>query len=267
MFNQQANSKDAGKVNVNTRGLQLYNLGGFDPTTLVLDFWNDSMFSIKLHPAKEKAKQTDREKFDYDQVVSTALSVNKAIELFSNVKAIKDAYIAGEETSRYVSISEVNLLGIGTKKIDDRMVFFFAIHKQLNDNRIPQASMYYEFLIGDVIKDYDPKTGEFDKADSSFGEFELFVRYLENGVNAMTKSVAHSIRVVNNFYHKRIEDKIDSIMAATGAQNNFSRGSYGSRGNGRSLFGTGSSNEAPAGKNAAEESVATSDNLEEEIPF
>lgn len=270
MNNQQAGSKDA-KQNVNTRGIQLYNTEGFDPTTLVLDYWNDSMFSIKLHPAKEKSKQTDREKFDYEQVVSTALSMNKAVEILSYCDKIWDAHVAKEEVSCYVNISGVNLLGIGTKNIDDKNVIFFAIHKQLNDNRIPQMSMYYEFLPGEIITNYDPTTGTFGKEASGRGEFELFVRYLSNGIDSMGKSISHSIRVVDNFFRKRLEDKIDSVMAATGAQNNYANNGGGNRrsNGGSSLFNgdSNSSNASAMSKPGAEEESISGTNLEEDLPF
>lgn len=265
MFNNQAGAKE-NKLNVNTRGIQLYNTEGFDPSTLVLDFWNDSMFSIKLHPAKEKAKQTEREKFDYEQSVNTALSMNKAVELLANTDKVWEAHTKNEEVSFYVNISGVNLLGIGTKNIDDRNVIFFAIHKQLNDNRIPAMSMYYEFLPGEIITNFDPATGNFGKENSGRGEYELFVRYLSNGIDAMSKAVCHSIRVVDNFYRKRIEDKIDSIMAATGAQNNYANNGGNRGGSGRSLFnGSDSSSSAP--RHTAEEETISGDNIDEELPF
>ena len=266
MFNGQTNSREQ-RQTVNTRGLQLYNSEGFDPSTLVLDFWDNAMFSIKLHPAKEKAKQTDREKFDYDQVVNTALSITKAAELLAHVPELVAAHEAGEEISRYVDISGVNLLGIGTKVIDGNCVYFFAIHKQLNDNRIPQASMYYEFLPSECIANYDPKTGEFEKMNKGGkGEFELFIRYLDNGINALTKAYAHSIRVVDQFFRKRLEDKVDSTMVATGAQNNYANNGGGRRNNGggnSSLFNEPSGRSAPS---AAQETIS-GDNLDEELPF
>ena len=93
--NQQANSND--RVSVNTRGLQFYNTEGFEPSTLVLNYWNDNMFSIKIHPAKEQSKQTEREKFDYEKSTSSALSITKAEELLSHVGEVIEAHQKGEE--------------------------------------------------------------------------------------------------------------------------------------------------------------------------
>ena len=265
--NQQANSND--RVSVNTRGLQFYNTEGFEPSTLVLNYWNDNMFSIKIHPAKEQSKQTEREKFDYEKSTSSALSITKAEELLSHVGEVIEAHQKGEECSFYVCIAGVHLMGIGTKNIGDRNVIFFAIHKELNNERIPAESAYFEFNASECITQYDPATGKFEMGNAAPAEFNLFVKYLGTGINAMTKATAHSIRVVNHFYSKRIEDKIDSLMAANGVE--YSGNNGGSRyrnGGGRSLFG-GSSN-ANATDNRADAEVtnaSTAGSLDEEIPF
>lgn len=266
MFNQQANSKEERKT-VNTRGLQFYNTEGFCPSTLVCDYWDNGMFSIKVHPAKEKAKQTEREKFDYEQAVQTALNMNKASDLLAFFPDLIKAHEEGKEISRYVDIAGVNLLGVGTRNIDGHTVFYFAIHKQLNNDRIPQASMYYQFNEADVIADYNPETGEFSKATGSLGEFEVFTKYLQNGINSMTKAYTHSNRVVDQFFRKRLEDKIDSLMLATGAQNNYANnGNSGyRRGGNTNLF----SDNSGASKNnsKAPEEQADPSNLDEELPF
>ena len=91
LFNQQPNGMD-NRRSINTKGFQFYNADGFGNSTLKLDLWNDAFISIKIHPAKAKNEQTEREKFDYERVMSTALSVNKACELLDDVPRIVKAF-------------------------------------------------------------------------------------------------------------------------------------------------------------------------------
>lgn len=263
--NQQVNEKN-NQNDINSRGLQLYNSEGFDPSMVSLDFWNDTMFSIRIHPALEKSKQTDKKKFDYDHSTTTALSVNKALEILAHADDIRQAFAKGEDRCFYVEISGVNLFGIGTMEANGKRVIYIAIHRNLDNNRIPSASAYYEFVPNRVIKNYDPKTGNFESSDALTGEFELFTRYLSVGIDGMTRGTAHSIRALARFYERRMESKLDTLMKANGCEyqsSNSSGGRYNR--SSTTLFNHAGNGSAPV--NQASESVISADALEDELPF
>lgn len=217
LFNQQPNSMD-NRRSINTKGFQFYNADGFGNSTLKLDLWNDAFISIKIHPAKAKNEQTEREKFDYERVMSTALSVNKACELLDDVPRIVKAFEEGREASSYVDVSGVNLVGYGTMKYKDRQIYYFAIHRNLDNAKIPELSAYFEFPRSYRIQDYDPKTGEHGRGQIPGGEFMLFVKCLEEEIKAVSKATAHSVRMALDISFNRIESKLDSIGRATNAK-------------------------------------------------
>lgn len=237
MFNGQGNSKDdSNKLNVNTRGLQLFNVDGFCPSTVQLGYWNNSMLSIKLHPAKEKSQQTEKEKFDYDQVVNTAITIEKATALLSKIPVIKQAFAEGKNANASIEVSGNNLVTIGTQSINGANVYFFGVHKELSEKRIPKFSMYYQFRTVDVIDNYDPKSGEFDKSKAE-SEFDLFVNYIKAVVSTSGLAVAHSMRVIDNYYRTRMEDKLNSLCTANGIDTGYKQGGgYSRRGGGSNLF-------------------------------
>lgn len=268
------NTQREERASVNTRGLQLYNINGFIPSTMAMNFWNDSMFQVRIHPAKPKEQQTDREKYDYQAGASTALTVIKACELIAYVPEIKEAYKNGIETSRYVNIASVNLFGIGTKKVGDEMVYYVGIFKGLNENRIPSQVMYYEFSRSNIIADYNPETGDWKSAEChDSGEFDVFVAYLEAGIHALTNATAHSIRTVNRFSTERLDGRILSILAATGGTDPFpsrsgNGGGYGNRNPFKvpARSNNDASAVAPTAPAASSKTAAGTD-LDEEIPF
>ena len=266
MFNGQGNSKEASdKLNVNTRGLQFYNTDGFCPSTLVLGYWNNSMLSIKLHPAKEKSQQTEKEKFDYEQVINTALSIEKATAMLEKIEDVRKAHAEGKDASRSVDVSGNNLVTIGTKVVNGVGIYYFAIHKELSEKRIPKMSMYYQFRTIDIIDNYDPANGEFDKS-STESEFNLFTNYIKAVVSTSGLAVAHSIRTIDNFFRKRLEDKIDALCTAGGIDTGYSRGGYNNnrRGGGSSLF---NSKPNPSTTDGFEGAPTTEVENIEDLPF
>ena len=114
MFNNNNNNKSENKKNVNTRSFQFYNKEGFDPSTVVLGFWNDFL-SIKLHPAKDPSKQTETDIFDYEKAINTALNPEKALALLTNIqKVIYPALAAGECRVVGVPVGGNNIITVST---------------------------------------------------------------------------------------------------------------------------------------------------------
>lgn len=218
MFNNtQSNQKD--RKTVNTNSFQFFNKDGFDPSTVIFGFWKENFFSIKIHPAKDKEKQTETDVFDYDKVINTALVVTNANVLLNGAKkkvlpALEEG-IAGKVAG--VVVSGNNIVTVGTKDVDGKVVAYLAIHKGLNESRIPEMSCYYEFKSGEMISDYDETTGNFDKEEFPT-EFHMFITVLEEGLRAMTNATAHSMRVVDNYARRKNTEKIDAIMSGMGIQ-------------------------------------------------
>lgn len=218
--NQQPNQGDfQNRNNVNTRGIQLYNINGFYPSTVKFDFWNDSFASIAIFPAKAKELQTEKDRYDYENRIAAAVSHPKVMELLDNIPRIIKAYEDGQDANSYVDIAGNNLFGYGTmKNKDGKQIFYLAVHKDLDDNRIPRQSAYYEFNFTQSISEYDPKTGNYAMVASKLGEFAIFRKYLEEAYAATTHAVAHSVKVAHDYWMRRLDAKVDAVVKATNAR-------------------------------------------------
>lgn len=227
MFNnQQNNSKDA--LNVNTRGPQFMNKDGFDPSTLLIGFWND-MISIKIHPALEKSKQTESKVFDYEKVVNTALTLEKATILKEQIeKKILPAIENDEDKKVGVPVGGDSLIVVGTgKDMTGKISPYIAIHKSLDaKTRKPEMSIHYEFSRGTAIEDYDAKTGEFTLVKDIHGELNIFLEILKASIAGLSNCQTHSSRYVDKFYRSKLLNDISEIAAKLGISTN----SYGNKG-------------------------------------
>lgn len=217
LFNQQPNGLD-GRRSINTKGYQFYNAEGFGNSTLKVDLWNDSYVSVRIHPARPKHEQTDKEKFDYDRQVSSAIPANKVNELLDAVPRIIKAFADDKDANAYVDVAGNNLVGIGTLKKSGHRFYYFAIHRNLDDDKIPEVSAYFEFPKSYRIEDYDPASGKHSMNEIAGGEFPLFVKALEEQVKAVNKAVAHSVRMAFDMVITRVESKLDAIGKATNAK-------------------------------------------------
>lgn len=262
----QPNDEREKKSSVNTRGIQLYNSdsvdSAFPPSTVILGYWDEKFMSIRIHPAKEV--QTEKEKFDYDHSLQVSVNYSNAVELLDGIPRIKEAFDKGEAANCYAVVSGTNLFGYGcAKNKKGDMVMYLAIHTDLNNDRIPKNSIYFEFPFGNRVEDYDVNTGSYTAANAKYGEFPLFETYLREFVKGSTKAVAHSTRTLLHFLHRRYDAKLDGIVEATNAQVNLPdsgrRGSY--RPN---LFGGGGASTPATTAEAAETSQEA---VDEELPF
>lgn len=217
LFNQQPNGFD-GRRSVNTKGYQFYNAEGFGNSTLKVDLWNEAFISVHIHPARPKHEQTDKEKFDYDRQVSSAIPAIKVNELLDAVPRIIKAFEEGKDANAYVDVAGNNLVGIGTMKYNGNQIYYFAMHRNLDEDKLPEVSAYFEFPKSYRIEDYDPKTGKHGMNGISGGEFHLFVKCLEEQVRAVNKATAHSVRVAFDMVLTRLESKLDAIGKATNAK-------------------------------------------------
>ncbi|NNV04736.1 hypothetical protein, partial [Brevibacillus sp. MCWH] len=141
------NSKDV--VNVNTRGIQFMNSEGNFPSTLQIGYWND-MISLKINPALDKSQQTETKKFDYEKLISTAITLEKATILAEAVeKYVLPSFDEKKEIFKGVPVGGDSLVGVGIKVINGEPVSYFGIFKSLDEKtKKPESFMIYEFKAG-----------------------------------------------------------------------------------------------------------------------
>jgi len=256
--NLQNNAKD--QVNVNTRGVQFMNKEGFDPSTLLVGYWNE-MISLKMHPALEKSKQTESKVFDYEKVISTAITLEKAITLCDGiVKKIFPAIEKGEQASVGVPVGSDSLIVVSTGVTMTGSVRpYIAIHKALDEKtKKPEVSIYYEFGQSYTVDNYDEKTGSFEVTKGINSELYLFYEILDAAKLGMSNAIAHSIRVVDKYYRDRMMNDIGEIAAKLGVSTGNTKNSY--RGK-KDIFGSEGTSLTNGGGDAA--SVEKLNNISE----
>jgi len=217
-FNNQSNNRDA--VNINSRGLQFMNgESTVMASTLVYGYWN-SMVSIKIHPALPEDKQTESSRFNYDEVLSTALTLEKAQAILKFGKeSILPAYNEGTKKSRFVKVGGNSILGIGTEQRGGEQIAYITIFKNLDEEtKKPEAQMLYQFKSSYSIDDYDPETGNYTITKGIPSEFMLFLSALEASIEALTYATAHSIKVSDKWFRDRLINDLGDIAAKLGVE-------------------------------------------------
>lgn len=237
LFSTQLPNSQSGKNSVNTRGIQLYNSLGIYKTTISFGFWNELFLTVGIAPVLPNDLQGDHRIYDYDRELRASITATKIMELLNNYDRIVEAYKKGETASCYVDISGNNLAGYGTKPTEAAgQIFYFAIHRNLNDERIPLQSAYYQFNQGVFYTDYDVKTGDYKSVVDEIGEMAMFKRILEQALNQATHGIAHSIRVVQDWWSRRTDSKLDAIVSKLGISPDAILGGTGGFGGRSALF-------------------------------
>lgn len=206
-----SNKQNKQEVNVNTRGYRFMNKDGFCPSTLICGFWND-MISLKIHPALPESKQTATSVYDYNQMVATSISLEKAIILINKIETIIEPAIEkGEVKSIAILIGGNNLVQVGSG-LKGEIHPFVGIHKALDpETKKPQDSLFYEFIDSSqiTIEDYDYETGSYTGSKPVQCELKTFTEILKASVAALCGASAHEIRYVDKFYRDKV---LNSIM-------------------------------------------------------
>lgn len=208
------NSREA--VNVNTRGIQFMNSEGFSPSTLLFGYWND-MISIKIHPALEKSQQTESKRFNYEEVVNTAITLEKAATLLAKLENdILPNYGGDQDMFRGVPVGGDSLIGIGLRGGEGK-TSYIAIFKALDEQtKKPEVAMYYEFKSGYTVDDYDPGTGQFNVTQDVPGELMLFTSALKAAIAGLTNANAHATRSVDKWFRDRLMGQLEEIGGKVG---------------------------------------------------
>lgn len=219
--NGQNNSKD--KNNMNTNSIQFMNRDGFQPSTLVLGFWNE-MLSVKIHPALPKEQQTETRVYNYEQNVSTAMNVEKIGLLLDRIETeVVPAIYSGEDKSIGIQVGGNSLLVVSTGVGRFNEVRpYIAIHKDLDqDSKKPQVSIFYEFKSQVSIDDYDPETGKYVLSKPTHSEFRIFINTLIEAGRALTNAQAHSARNVNKYFNEKQTSMFREMASKLGVETQF----------------------------------------------
>lgn len=251
MAYENNNNNAPKRDNVNTRGFNLSNAEGvIAQSTLVFGFWND-LISIKLHPALPKSEQSEKKRFNYDHALSTALTLEKAMELSSIIAEAKTS-----DKPRFfkgVQVGMDSLVGVSAITEDDKTTIVFGIYKGLDpETRLPSEKLLYEFRRVRVIEDYNDETGNYKMKESAeSSELNLFERGLLSAIDHLTNASVHADRHVNNYKNKMQTTTMNSIANKVGAETGYQNTSYGNRGG----YGGGSS-KGPFEQKAVNEEVS-----------
>jgi len=213
----QNNTKDS-KPSVNTNGIQFSNKDGFEASTLVLGYWNDKL-SIKMHPALEKSKQTEKQVFDYDHSVMTSLTVEKMQTLLDGIEEyILPALISGIDKSVSVIVGSDSLVTIGTGlSLAGRIAPYLAIHKSLQEGtRKPESSIYYEFKSSPIVLDYEAVSGSCEQSVDKFAEFKAFLNCVKFAIATLMNAGVHVLRHSDKYYRDKLLADITAIANKLG---------------------------------------------------
>ena len=220
------------QANVNTRFMQFMNSEASTPSTMQLSYWND-MLSIKINPALPVEKRTQNSFYNYEEGITTALTVEKVLTLVNEIKReIIPAIKAGENRVIGIPIAGgTSLLTVstGVKRFNE-VKPFVTLFKNLDPNtKRPEQQLSYEFLNGLVVNDYDENEGSFT-TESVQSDLLLFVTCLENAITGLTSSVAHSNRYHDRFFRNAISGGVGTSGGYKKNSNIFSSDSAGSNG-------------------------------------
>lgn len=211
------NKQNKNEINVNTRGYRFMNRDGFCPSTLVCGYWNE-MISLKIHPALPESSQTQSQVYDYNQVLATSLSLEKALILVKKTQElIYPAIQNGQNKSIAVLIGGNNLVQIGYKA--EMKASYIGIHKGLDpESKKPQDSLYYQFLDSSeiTIEDYDPETGNYSATTPVECELQTFIEILKSSIKALSGAFSHDSRYRDKFYRDKLCNDLSQIGSKLG---------------------------------------------------
>lgn len=235
-FNNDNNKRE--QVNVNTRGAVFMNSeSNVNQSTLVTGFWNN-MLSLKLHPTLPADKQTDYRKFDYDQVINTALTETKTAAL---LEIAKDAYknlVANENFSRGLSVGGNGLVSINVVNVAEGVTYACLLIARDIDEHTRQSKNFniYVFKDEQTIDEYNVESGEFKAGQAVHSELLRFISVLEASLHELTNAGVHSYRHVEKFYKDKLMNTLTAVADKNGVDvgSTFNRG--GNSGGGSSNF-------------------------------
>lgn len=221
MFNNKGNNKDKKDYGVNTRGIQLKNKNGIDPSTIIIGYWND-MMTLKIHPALPKEKQTQENVYDYEHALNTALTLDKVQVLYEGMAHIENAIIEEKQHAIGVKVGQNSVVMISTGVKETGSVRpYIAIYKELDaDSEKAGVGIRYEFNKCEAIVNYDPNTGETEEKHQVPSELLVFKSVLKSAVENLTNAAVHAMRNVQNYYNTKQMEMITALANKMGIETN-----------------------------------------------
>lgn len=259
------NKQNKNEVNVNTRGYRFMNKDGSCPSTLVCGFWNE-MISLKIHPALPESKQTANSVYDYNQMIATSLSIEKALILVKKTEEIVYPALRHNQTkSIAVLIGGNNLVQIGSTAGNNKAVGYIGIHKGLDpESKKPQDSLYYEFMDSSqiTISDYNPETGSYGATEPVECELETFIEILKSSISALCGAYTHDNRHRDKFYRDKLCNDMAQIAGKLGVElsSSGSGGGYSSKPN--ISFGGGFNNNSGGGSSQTVNNISNMSDID-----
>lgn len=256
-YNNNSRERDD---STNTRGRQYYNSDGTHKSTLVLGFWN-KMVSLKLHPALPTEKITQNEKFDYEQVISTALSNEKALKLSELITEIIIPSIKeGVTVVKGVPIGVDSGIFVGVNEDDNGHYGFLTIAKNLDsETKLPKEAMTYQFNKNLTIEHYDITNGDFEVGSDNVLEIKEFAIQLMSAVQSLVGAQAHAMRHIDKYYRDRLSEAVGVKKGSSAPYNGG--GSTGS------VFGSSRSNDTSKSNTSTDIDRSKLDNVEQMSSF
>lgn len=204
---------------VSTRG---YHTSNGDAVKATAFEWSYQGEMLKLVTSEElpENEQTEKRRYDYDHSWITCITRLKCLDLIEQIKKLVLPAI-DSKTNKFVSVTVggVNQFGVGVRfDENDKCTCYTKLVRNLDTDKLTSnEEICYEFKKGEVIIDYDNETGKFSDRVQSETEFYLFIRDMENFVNASSKAYNHANRVVDKTYKDMVVSDIRAIGSKVGA--------------------------------------------------
>ena len=216
----QNNNNNSQVAQVTTRGYHTSNSDAVKATAFEWSYQGEMLRLITSEELPEN-EQTEKRRYDYDHSWITCLTRLKCLDLAEQIKKLVIPAIK-EKVDKFVSVTvgTVNQFGLGVKFDENgKMTCYTKLIRNINPENLTSADeIVYEFRKGEVIVDYDNGTGKFGNRIQDEAEMYLFLKDLDNFVNASSKAYNHANRLVDKTYKDMIIADIRAIGAKVGAE-------------------------------------------------
>lgn len=215
-----------------------------DPTALQYQFLY-GLLNISICPKKE-GTNSDYTNYDFDKKVQIWLSYSHAYMLKKEIERLLEVNDRNELYSVSIAVKDTTIItfSYGDKYGSDNYVL--SIANVSADGQI-QSSYLYEFPDDryNSIIDFDPTTKNYKRNQLHNVEVDMFLKILEQYVEAVTGAQAYMNRYYGRFDDNRQYNLIASMAEKMGIQ---TRGRY-SRNNEPGFFSNGNSGSTSGGGN------------------
>ena len=229
-----------------------------DPTCLTFGFWKKCL-RIGICPKKAENTNGDYNAYDTENAIYIYLSHSKARILYEEVKKFISDPITYNGVGVPTNTGLITLHRGEDYGCDSPVV---TIHK-LNESGEVISAFAYQFKTDFYysIRDYNAKTSSFTKVVDEYKtmELEMFATLLDEYVKSMTYATAYTVVDLMAYPNNKTNEKLEAIMAATGAQLRRQNGGYGNNVSANAFNG------APAGNNSMNTSSYIDD--DDNLPF